>query len=64
MTDAVAGYSISVGKKNNAPLYFTGSPRFEHVGQVVLLRHDYKNWTTAQRLHGDQVGDCHEEGFI
>ncbi|XP_040892769.1 integrin alpha-D [Toxotes jaculatrix] len=50
------GYSIAVGQKNNAPLYFTGAPRFEHTGQVVLFTHNGNNWITAQRLNGDQIG--------
>ncbi|XP_040892771.1 integrin alpha-L-like [Toxotes jaculatrix] len=50
------GYSIAVGQKNNAPLYFTGAPRFEHTGQVVLFTHNGNNWIPAQRLNGDQIG--------
>ncbi|KAM9363266.1 integrin alpha-L-like [Symphorus nematophorus] len=57
-TDTVAGNTISVGEKNNTPLYFMGAPRFERTGQVVLLRHDGKNWTAAQRITGDQI-DSH-----
>ncbi|XP_035515426.1 integrin alpha-M [Morone saxatilis] len=52
--DSYMGFSISVGEKNKAPLYFTGAPRFEHTGQVVLFRHDCKNWIAAQRVNGDQ----------
>lgn len=58
VSDTVAGYSISIGEKNDAPLYFMGAPRFEHAGQVILFRHNYKNWTIAQRINGDQVGKC------
>ncbi|XP_071359348.1 integrin alpha-L-like isoform X3 [Trachinotus anak] len=54
--DYYMGYSISVGERNNAPLYFMGAPRFKHRGQVIFFRHDCKYWTTAQRLIGDQVG--------
>ncbi|XP_051241529.1 integrin alpha-L-like isoform X7 [Dicentrarchus labrax] len=54
--DSYLGFSISVGEKNKAPIYFTGAPRFEHTGQVVLFRHDCKNWTAAQRVNGDQIG--------
>ncbi|XP_044044763.1 integrin alpha-L-like isoform X2 [Siniperca chuatsi] len=54
--DSYMGYSISVGEKNKAPLYFTGAPRFEHVGQVILFTQDSKNWTAAQRINGDQTG--------
>ncbi|XP_038570620.1 integrin alpha-M-like isoform X2 [Micropterus salmoides] len=54
--DSYMGYSIAVGQKNNAPLYFTGAPTFEHTGQVVLFRQDCNNWTAAQRINGDQAG--------
>ncbi|XP_026159746.1 integrin alpha-M [Mastacembelus armatus] len=53
--DSYMGYSVSVGKKNNARLYFTGAPRFEHTGLVVLFRQD-GNWTAAQRIYGSQIG--------
>lgn len=54
--DSYMGYSISVGEKNSAALYFSGAPRFEHTGQVVLFRHNGKNWTAAQRINGHQIG--------
>ncbi|XP_078121540.1 integrin alpha-M [Sander vitreus] len=54
--DSYMGYSIAVGEKYNAPLYFTGAPRFEHTGQVVLFKHDGTNWTTTQRINGEQIG--------
>ncbi|XP_068444941.1 integrin alpha-D [Clinocottus analis] len=50
------GYSVSVGLKNRASLYFSGAPRFEHIGQVVLFKHNGKKWTAAQRINGDQIG--------
>ncbi|XP_031723040.1 integrin alpha-L isoform X1 [Anarrhichthys ocellatus] len=56
LMDSYMGYSLSVGEKNSVPLYFTGAPRFEHIGQVVLFRHDGKNWNAAQRIDGDQIG--------
>ncbi|KAF3851882.1 hypothetical protein F7725_005237 [Dissostichus mawsoni] len=55
LNDSYLGYSISVGKKNNAPIYFAGAPRFNHKGQVVLFRHEGKNWTASQRVNGEQV---------
>ncbi|KAM9363268.1 integrin alpha-L-like [Symphorus nematophorus] len=58
ITDGDPRNTISVGEKNNTPLYFMGAPRFERTGQVVLLRHDCKNWTAAQRIIGDQI-DSH-----
>ncbi|XP_036940730.1 integrin alpha-L-like isoform X2 [Acanthopagrus latus] len=54
--DSYMGYSTSVGEKNKAPLYFTGAPRFEHKGQVLLFQYNGKNWTTAQRINGEQIG--------
>ncbi|XP_070775265.1 integrin alpha-L [Enoplosus armatus] len=54
--DSYLGYSVSVGEKSNTPLYFTGAPRFEHTGRVVLFRQDSKNWTAVQRIDGDQIG--------
>ncbi|XP_024914576.1 integrin alpha-X isoform X2 [Cynoglossus semilaevis] len=54
--DSYMGYSLSVGKRDNTPIYFTGAPRFKHLGQVVLFRHDGREWKTAQRVNGDQIG--------
>ncbi|XP_008292527.1 integrin alpha-X [Stegastes partitus] len=54
--DSYLGYSISVGRRNGVPLYFSGAPRFEHTGRVVLFINRGENWTTAQRIDGDQIG--------
>ncbi|XP_062244772.1 integrin alpha-M-like [Platichthys flesus] len=54
--DSYMGYSISVGKRDNASLYFAGAPRFEHTGQVLLFRRDGGNWAAAQTLNGTQIG--------
>ncbi|XP_060942973.1 integrin alpha-M-like [Limanda limanda] len=54
--DSYMGYSISVGKRDNASLYFAGAPRFEHTGQVLLFRRDGGNWAAAQSLNGTQIG--------
>ncbi|XP_076583441.1 integrin alpha-M-like [Chaetodon auriga] len=54
--DSYMGYATSVGERSNTPLYFSGAPRFEHTGQVVIFRHNGNNWTVAQRLNGDQIG--------
>ncbi|XP_022049037.1 integrin alpha-D [Acanthochromis polyacanthus] len=54
--DSYMGYSVSVGKRNSVPLYFSGAPRFEHTGRVILFIKEGKNWTTAQRIDGDQIG--------
>ena len=63
VTVSLAGYSVAVGQRNSAPLYFTGAPRFEHTGQVVLFKHNGMDWTAAQRINGDQVGNCLEKVF-
>lgn len=52
----LAGYSVSVGERGGVSLYFTGAPRFQHTGQVVLFIQNSNNWITAQRITGDQVG--------
>lgn len=52
----VAGYSVSVGKRNDSVLYFAGAPRSEHKGQVVLFKYAHPNWKVADRISGDQVG--------
>ncbi|KAF3687166.1 Integrin alpha-M CD11 antigen-like family member B [Channa argus] len=54
--DSYMGYSVSVGEKNNIPLYFAGAPRFEHIGQVILFIYKSMKWTTVQRLNGTQIG--------
>uniref|UniRef100_A0A3Q3MM12 Integrin alpha-L-like n=1 Tax=Labrus bergylta TaxID=56723 RepID=A0A3Q3MM12_9LABR len=54
--DSYIGYSVSVGQRSNAPLYFTGAPRFLHIGQVVLFQHNGKKWDAAQRVLGDKFG--------
>uniref|UniRef100_A0AAX7SWS1 VWFA domain-containing protein n=1 Tax=Astatotilapia calliptera TaxID=8154 RepID=A0AAX7SWS1_ASTCA len=54
--DSYMGYSVSVGERGGVSLYFTGAPRFQHTGQVVLFKQNSNNWTTAQRITGDQIG--------
>uniref|UniRef100_A0A3Q2FM59 VWFA domain-containing protein n=1 Tax=Cyprinodon variegatus TaxID=28743 RepID=A0A3Q2FM59_CYPVA len=43
-------------KRNGSPLYFTGAPRFDHVGQVIVFQPDDDKWNTTQRITGDQIG--------
>ncbi|KAF7666949.1 hypothetical protein LDENG_00083350 [Lucifuga dentata] len=50
------GYSVSVGEKNNATLYFTGAPRFNHIGQVVVFARDSTTWIAAERINEEQIG--------
>nr|XP_057925143.1 integrin alpha-D isoform X2 [Doryrhamphus excisus] len=54
--DSYMGYSVSVGQINNVPLYFTGAPRFQHTGQVLLFRRNGSSWDASQRVNGDQIG--------
>uniref|UniRef100_A0A673ZP95 Integrin alpha-X-like n=1 Tax=Salmo trutta TaxID=8032 RepID=A0A673ZP95_SALTR len=54
--DSYMGYSVAVGKKNENLLYFTGAPRSEHMGRILLFNKVNNNWTVAQRLPGEQMG--------
>uniref|UniRef100_A0A672YKR3 Integrin alpha-M-like n=1 Tax=Sphaeramia orbicularis TaxID=375764 RepID=A0A672YKR3_9TELE len=54
--DSYMGYSVSVGERQKVSLYFAGAPRFNHTGQVVLFTAAGNNWTTTQRINGDQIG--------
>uniref|UniRef100_A0A8C8H1R9 VWFA domain-containing protein n=1 Tax=Oncorhynchus tshawytscha TaxID=74940 RepID=A0A8C8H1R9_ONCTS len=54
--DSYMGYSVAVGKKNQNLLYFTGAPRSEHMGRILLFNKVNNNWTVAQRLSGEQMG--------
>ncbi|XP_034044085.1 integrin alpha-X [Thalassophryne amazonica] len=54
--DSYMGYSVAVGEKNKVPLYFTGAPRFDHEGQVILFTHNGNNWTVRDRINGTQIG--------
>ena len=53
----ITGYSVAVGKKNENLLYFTGAPRSEHMGRILLFNKVNNNWTVAQSLPGEQVGN-------
>ncbi|XP_045072972.1 integrin alpha-L-like isoform X2 [Coregonus clupeaformis] len=54
--DSYMGYSVAVGKKKENLLYFTGAPRSEHMGRILLFNKVNNNWTVAQRLSGEQMG--------
>ncbi|KAJ0033418.1 hypothetical protein NQD34_000525 [Periophthalmus magnuspinnatus] len=54
--DSYMGYSVSVGEKNTTALYFTGAPRYQHMGQVVLFTSTAGKWTPTQRINGEQHG--------
>ncbi|XP_052346502.1 integrin alpha-L-like isoform X2 [Oncorhynchus keta] len=54
--DSYMGYSVAVGKKNENLLYFTGAPRSEHMGRILLFNKVNNNWTVAQSLPGEQMG--------
>uniref|UniRef100_A0A3B5LVR3 VWFA domain-containing protein n=1 Tax=Xiphophorus couchianus TaxID=32473 RepID=A0A3B5LVR3_9TELE len=50
------GYTLSVGERNGISLYFTGAPRFNHMGQVVVFRRDEDKFPVVQRITVDQIG--------
>lgn len=56
LNDSYMGYSVSVGEKNQTVLYFTGAPRYNHTGQVLLFSSNSSSWTFVQRITGDQHG--------
>ena len=51
-----AGYSVAAGEKDSVSLYFTGAPRYNHTGEVVLFRKMDNAWKVVQRVTGEQVG--------
>ncbi|XP_024119847.1 integrin alpha-D [Oryzias melastigma] len=54
--DSYMGFSLSTGERNGVPLYFSGAPRFQHTGQVVIFTRTGRHWTVQQRLEGTKVG--------
>lgn len=56
MQDSYMGYSVSAGKKNTTALYFTGAPKYNHIGQVVLFTSTGGEWILVQRINGEQHG--------
>ncbi|XP_053711012.1 integrin alpha-M-like isoform X2 [Synchiropus splendidus] len=54
--DSYMGYSIAVAEKNEVRLYFTGAPRFKHVGQIVIFKKEAKNSTVVQKINGERIG--------
>ncbi|KAM4750891.1 integrin alpha-L [Anableps anableps] len=54
--DSYMGYSLSAGERNGNPLCFTGAPRFNHMGQVVVFQRDEDKWKTVQRITENQIG--------
>ncbi|XP_041958956.1 integrin alpha-D [Alosa sapidissima] len=55
-TDSYMGYSVSVGKKNGVPLYFTGAPRYKHRGQVIVFSNIGGQWNVTKRVDSEQLG--------
>ncbi|KAJ8364863.1 hypothetical protein SKAU_G00136940 [Synaphobranchus kaupii] len=55
--DSYMGYSVAVGKKANKSLYFSGAPRFQHMGQILLFRKDNGHWVVIQKKNGSQIGE-------
>ncbi|KAM6972009.1 integrin alpha-X [Aplochiton taeniatus] len=56
MPDSYMGYSVAAGEKNQEPIYFTGAPRSNHTGQIVLFTKCNQTWTVKERKEGDQIG--------
>ncbi|XP_078803294.1 integrin alpha-L isoform X2 [Oryzias latipes] len=54
--DSYMGFSLSTGERNGVPLYFSGAPRFQHTGQVVVFNRTGGQWMVQQRLEGSEVG--------
>uniref|UniRef100_A0A665UZQ2 Integrin alpha-M-like n=1 Tax=Echeneis naucrates TaxID=173247 RepID=A0A665UZQ2_ECHNA len=54
--DSYMGYSLAVGEKNKNPLYFSGAPRFNHTGLVVLFKVVEEARTVIYRESGKQIG--------
>ncbi|KAK0154215.1 Integrin alpha-M [Merluccius polli] len=50
------GYSVAAGVKDSVSLYFSGAPRFEHIGEVVLFRKMLDTWKVVCRVTGEQIG--------
>lgn len=54
--DSYMGYSVSAGERNKTVLYFTGAPRYNHKGQVILFTQRGNEWTPIDRINGEQLG--------
>ncbi|XP_062391600.1 integrin alpha-L-like [Sardina pilchardus] len=50
------GYSVSVGKNNGVPLFFTGAPRYKHRGQVIVFSKTGDNRNVTQRVDSEKLG--------
>ncbi|KAJ8264628.1 hypothetical protein GJAV_G00151440 [Gymnothorax javanicus] len=51
------GYSVAVGQKANKPICFSGAPRFQHTGLVLLFHEVSGQWVVLQRKNGSQIGE-------
>uniref|UniRef100_A0A3P8ZRH4 VWFA domain-containing protein n=1 Tax=Esox lucius TaxID=8010 RepID=A0A3P8ZRH4_ESOLU len=54
--DSYMGYSVAVGNKNKNLLYFTGAPRSEHTGKVLVFTEIKTNWKVKATIAGEQIG--------
>ncbi|KAG7492994.1 hypothetical protein MATL_G00021190 [Megalops atlanticus] len=54
--DSYMGYSVAVGRKGDKFLYFSGAPRFNHTGQVLVFHKVNQNWEMIPGKHGTQIG--------
>ncbi|KAL4612817.1 integrin alpha-M-like [Arapaima gigas] len=55
-SDSYMGYSVAVGRKNGKEVYFSGAPRFEHMGQVLIFYKSNENWIVQHKENGQQIG--------
>ncbi|KAJ8002028.1 hypothetical protein DPEC_G00175550 [Dallia pectoralis] len=54
--DSYMGYSVAVGKTMKNLLYFTGAPRSEHMGKILLFKKVDGNWNLTAKIPGEQIG--------
>ncbi|XP_036420534.1 integrin alpha-L-like [Colossoma macropomum] len=54
--ESYMGYSVAVGEKDGISLLFSGTPRFNHSGQVTLFNKHEKTWEVTTHVSGEQVG--------
>ncbi|XP_030636161.1 integrin alpha-L [Chanos chanos] len=54
--DSYMGYSVAVGRKSGHALLFSGAPRSNHTGEMVVFKKTHSNWTVIDNLMGEQIG--------
>ncbi|KAL6482478.1 hypothetical protein MHYP_G00105580 [Metynnis hypsauchen] len=53
--ESYMGYSVAVGQKDGISLLFSGAPRFNHNGQVTLLKKRENTWDVTTSVSGEQA---------